>query len=105
MPRLLLPLSLMCLLSVQVLFEVNGDCGSIRQVLGNAIKEVPDPEIPTRPNLVLRSQRTEDSLMQHRNPVCDPENTRHFIDHDDDDHMKDLFQKHNEFIQLCCNNG
>src|SRR6516165_3820384 len=105
MPRLLLRLSLMCLLSVQVLFEVSGDGGRIHQVLGNTIEEVPDPRIPTRPDLVLSSNRAEDSLVQHRNTVCDPEGARHFMGHDDYCHMEGLLQEQNEFIQLRCNNG
>src|SRR5262249_30120730 len=95
----------MCLLSMQVLFEVSGYCGCIRKVLGNAIEEVADPGILTRPNLVLSSNRAEDSLVQHRNTVCDPKGTRHFMGDDDYCHMKGLLQEKNEFIQFRCNKG
>src|SRR6516225_9444755 len=98
MHRLLLPLSLMCLLSVQVLLEVSGDGGRIPQFLGNAIEEVPDTWILTLLDFVLGTNRDELPPVQHRNTVCDPERARHFMGHNDNCHVKGLLQEENEFI-------
>src|SRR5215469_11465440 len=105
MLRLLLQLSLMCLLTVQVSFEVSSYGSRIRQFLGNTIQEMANTRILIRLNLVLASNRDEGSLVQHRNTICDPEGARHFMGDDDHCHMKGLLQEQNEFIQFRGNNG
>src|SRR5258705_4722124 len=103
-PQLLLPLSLECLLSLQIFLEVSGDGRCSGHVLRDTVKKLPDARILTCLNFFLRSDRAERTLVQHGDAIRDTECAGHFVGDYDDSHLERLLQKQNQFIQIRGNN-
>src|SRR5215469_14394541 len=76
----------LCLLSLQVFFEVGCYCRRFRYLVRNTIEELSDAGILAGSNLVLGPDRAERTLVEHRDAIGDPESACEFMGHDDHSH-------------------
>src|ERR1700730_1295258 len=100
-----LPWSLVDLLGLHVFFEIGCYAGHLRYVFGYASEKLPHPRMLARLDLVLRADRTEGTLIEHGDTVCDAERARQFVGNDDDRHLQCFLDEQNQFIQLRGNDG
>src|SRR5215471_15883398 len=90
--QLLLRLSLECLLSLQVFFEMRGHARCFGYLSRNAVEKLADARILTGLDFFSRPDRPERALMQHGNTVGDPECAGHLVGDDDNRHLERLLQ-------------
>src|ERR1700683_2044898 len=103
--QLSLPWSLVDLLGLHVFFEISRYAGHLRYVFRYAIEKLPHPRILARLDLVFRADRTERTLIEHGDAVCDAERARQFVSNDNDRHLHCFLDEQDQFIELRGNNG